>query len=71
MPTIVIDGPPIEDLDTKRALVKEMSDAAVRAYGIPLEAMVVLIRENDQDNVGVGGILIRDRRRRPTEGQED
>ena len=64
MPTITVDGPPIKELETKRQLVKEMTEAAAKAYGLRKEIMVVLIRENAPQNVGVGGQLIIDRRHR-------
>jgi 4-oxalocrotonate tautomerase len=63
MPTIIIEGPPMIDPDKKRALVREMSVCAARAFDLPVEAMVVLIHENPPDNVGVGGALLADRRR--------
>jgi len=61
MPNISIEGPRIEDVDKKRILVQEMTDAASRAYGLPQEAIVVLIKENSPENVGVAGKLIIDR----------
>jgi 4-oxalocrotonate tautomerase len=64
MPTITVDGPPIADLDKKRALVREMTDVAARVYGLPAQAMVVMIRENQPENVGVGGELVADRRKK-------
>ena len=61
MPTIVVDGPPI-DLEKKRKLVKTLTDAAVEVYGgIPI---TVLIKENPPENVGVSGELLVDRRRK-------
>ena len=63
MPNATIDGPPIEDLEIKRVLVKEITDAMEKAYKIPREAYVVLIKENKPENVGVGGELIIDRRK--------
>ena len=62
MPNIDVDGPMIKDMDKKRALVREITDAAVRAFGLPPETIVVVIRENPPENVGVGGELIIDRR---------
>ena len=64
MPTLYVEGPRIADLDKKRELVKGMTDAAVKAYGLPAEAMVVLIRENPPENVGLGGQLLVDRQKR-------
>ena len=61
MPNATIDGPPIKDLEVKRVLVKEITDAMEKAYKIPREAYVILIKENLPENVGVGGELIIDR----------
>lgn len=62
MPTLTIEGPPIQDLDRKRQLARELTDAAVRAYGLPIETIVVMIKENAAENVAVGGRLVADRR---------
>jgi len=61
MPNAYIDGPKIEDIETKRALVKEVTDAMEKAYKFPRQAYVVTITENPPENVGVGGELIIDR----------
>ncbi|MBT4821831.1 MAG: 4-oxalocrotonate tautomerase [Lentisphaerae bacterium] len=61
MPTITVEGPPINDLDKKRALATEMTDAASKAYGLPPGIIVVVIKENAPENVSVGGQLIIDR----------
>jgi 4-oxalocrotonate tautomerase len=61
MPTITVEGPPITDLDRKRSLAKEMTDAASKAYSLPRGVIVVVIKENAPDNVSVGGQLIIDR----------
>ncbi len=63
MPNITIEGPPIKELDKKRTLAREMTEAATKAYGLPTETIVVLIKENSPQNVGVGGKLIIDRRK--------
>ena len=61
MPSVTIEGPKIEDVEIKRALIKEITDALEKAYKIPREAYVVVIKENSPENVGVGGKLIIDR----------
>jgi len=61
MPTISVEGPFIRDIDKKRIFVQELTDAATKAYGLPRQAMIVLIKENPPENVGVGGKLIVDR----------
>ena len=63
MPTATMSGPPIEDLEVKRKLVKEITDAMEKAYKIPREAYTVVINENPPENVGVGGELLVDRRK--------
>lgn len=61
MPTAVIDGPPVGDLDKKREFVKAMTDAMEKYYGLPRNVYTVVIKENAPENVGVGGELICDR----------
>ncbi|MFX0035142.1 MAG: 4-oxalocrotonate tautomerase DmpI [Candidatus Hermodarchaeota archaeon] len=63
MPNITIDGPKIENLEAKRNLIKEITIAVEKAYNIPKEHIIVVIKENLPENVGIGGILISDRRR--------
>jgi 4-oxalocrotonate tautomerase len=58
VPTIRVDGPRIRDIEKKRQLVKRLTDTAVDIYGI--EHIVVIIRENAPENVGVNGDLITD-----------
>ncbi len=62
MPTITVEGPPAS-VEAKRQLVREVTAAASQAYGLPQEIMVVLIRENAPENVGVGGQLLVDRKK--------
>lgn len=61
MPTITAEGPPIRDLQKKRTMVKEMTEAATKAYGLPAQTIVVVVKENLPENVAVGGQLICDR----------
>ncbi len=61
MPNITVDGPSITDLDKKRQLVKTITDSATQAFCLPRETIVVVIKENNPENVGVGGVLIADR----------
>ncbi len=61
MPNITFEGPRLEDLTKKRELIKTVTDAAVKAYGLSKEAMVIVIKENNPENVGIGGELLVDR----------
>jgi len=57
MPDLKVYGPKIKDIETKRELVKEITDAMEKAYKFPRQAYVVTIFENLPENVSVGGIL--------------
>ena len=61
MPIINVEGPALKEVEKKRRLVEEMTDAAVKAFGLPRETIVVLLKENSPENVGVGGELVSDR----------
>ena len=57
MPVITIDGPPMSK-EQKKDLVESFTREAARVTGIPTQAFIILINENDPDNVGVGGELL-------------
>ena len=61
MSSVIIEGPPIKDVEIKRMLVKEITDALEKAYKLRRETYHVLIKENPPENVGAGGILILDK----------
>jgi len=61
MPTVTIEGPPLDDLDRKRALVSEVTESTAKAYGLPSGIITVVIKANGPENVGVGGVLLVDR----------
>ena len=48
-------------LEQKREIVSGFTDVASRATGIPREGFYVFIKENEPENVGVGGELLADR----------
>ena len=61
MPHIVVNGPPIKDLDKKRVLVKEITDVIQKVYEVPRQAIVIVIREDSSSNVSSGGTLLSDK----------
>jgi 4-oxalocrotonate tautomerase len=61
MPIITLEGPPIGNLETRRRLVRELTAAAVAAYELPAEKIVVILHENSREQVGVGGELLVDK----------
>ena len=62
MPSAEIAGPPINDINIKRQLVKEVTDSMMKAYKIPTpSSYVVTIIETPTENVAVNSELIADR----------
>lgn len=57
MPVIAIDISTIPK-ETKAALARELTATASEVTGIPAEKFIVLIKELDRDNIGVGGVLL-------------
>ncbi len=60
MPVITVDGPKMTK-EQKSKLVKAYAETASEIMGIPVSAMVIIIREVEGENVGVGNILLCDR----------
>lgn len=63
MPNITLEGPVIKNLAIKRRLAQEITEVATKAYAVPKEAIVVIIKENSPENVSVGGKLLIDRKK--------
>lgn len=57
MPVIIIEGGP-RSLEQKRELVVVLTKSASTIMNVPEQAFQVYIKENSQDNIGVGGILV-------------
>ncbi|HEX9080436.1 MAG TPA: 4-oxalocrotonate tautomerase DmpI [Desulfuromonadaceae bacterium] len=57
MPVITIDIGTITK-EKKAALAKELTARASEITGIPGEKFIVLIRELERENIGVGGTLL-------------
>ena len=62
MPHITV-GVPKRDVDTKRKLVAKLTDVVAETYGVPKEAVSIVVEESPPENVGVGGVLLVDRQR--------
>jgi 4-oxalocrotonate tautomerase len=54
MPIIEVSGPVITT-EQKRDMIRGLTDVAARVYDRPKEHIIVIIRENQPENVGVGG----------------
>jgi 4-oxalocrotonate tautomerase len=61
MPVIIIEGPRIADLAKKRKLARDVTAAASKAFALPTQSIVIILRETSPDCVATGGELICDR----------
>jgi 4-oxalocrotonate tautomerase len=61
MPVIHFYGPQMEK-ERKEELVRDFTDAASRATGIPKDRFVIYLHEMDSENIGVGPILLANRK---------
>ncbi|WP_366922933.1 tautomerase family protein [Metallumcola ferriviriculae] len=57
MPIITIDAGKMEKKQ-KETLIEGFTKTASTTLNIPEQAFVVLIKENDPDNVGTGGVML-------------
>jgi 4-oxalocrotonate tautomerase len=61
MPVITIEAP-VMSKEQKRDLVDKFAKTASEVLKLPVSAMVVIIHEVESENVGVGDILLCDRK---------
>lgn len=62
MPTIFFYGPKM-DKEKKKEMIKSFTETASNITGIDRSAFVVYLQESNPENVGVGGILLEERRK--------
>jgi 4-oxalocrotonate tautomerase len=60
MPVITLESPKL-DKDQKKKLVKEFTTTAAGVLKVPEQSIIVLLKENEKDNIGVGGQLLSDK----------
>jgi 4-oxalocrotonate tautomerase len=61
MPEIVVHAVEGRSAEAKRALMKDISDAVVRHFGVPIESVVVTIAEAPKADKMKGGVLFSER----------
>ncbi len=62
MPVITVEAGKLTK-EQKEQLAHELTASASRITGIPEGAFVTLLKENEPDNVGVGGVLLSNRKK--------
>jgi 4-oxalocrotonate tautomerase family enzyme len=61
MPVIQVNALKQPDIDKKRKMVMKLTDVMVEVYGVPRGSVVVMIKEDELENVGLGGTLALDK----------
>lgn len=62
MPSVTIELVKLNK-EEKAQLVKEVTESTARITGLPEQTIYVFIKENEPENVGVGGVLLSDRKK--------
>ncbi|MBU3074813.1 tautomerase family protein [Clostridium estertheticum] len=60
MPVITLEAGKLNK-NQKSQMVKEFTTIASKVMNVPEQAFTVLIKENEQDNIGFGGQLLSDK----------
>lgn len=60
MPVITVEAAKLTK-EQKAVLAKEMTETASRVMNLSPQAFYVFLKENEPDNVGVGGVLLSDK----------
>ena len=62
MPEVYVHAVKGRTLEQKRALIKDIGDAVVKHFNVPIEAVMVEIVECEPGNKAKGGVLFSERR---------
>lgn len=60
MPVITLEAGKLNK-EQKSQLVKEFTNIASKVMNVPVQAFIVFLKENEQDNIGFGGQLMSER----------
>ena len=61
MPVITIAGNDTISVEDKREMVKKVSEIVSDSYGLPIEAITVLVQAYPKESIGEAGELLSDR----------
>ena len=61
MPVITIAGNDGITKENKAKMVKEVSEIVAEAYGLPIDAITVLVQAYEKESIGVAGELLSDK----------
>jgi 4-oxalocrotonate tautomerase len=60
MPTIIVEAFEGRTLDQRRELAKGITEAVMRAYKVPADAVQIKFRDQSRQDVARGGVMVCD-----------
>lgn len=63
MPVISVEGSKLTK-EQKSELIASLTEVASKIMNVNKESYIVLIKENDMDNIGVGGVVLSEKLRK-------
>ncbi|MDR1649358.1 MAG: tautomerase family protein [Synergistaceae bacterium] len=60
MPVITVEGAKLS-FEQKRYLIESLTKIASVIMRVPEKNYIVLVKENDRDNIGLGGVMLSQR----------
>ena len=61
MPEVYVHALEGRTKEQKRGLIRDITEAVVKNFGVPVDAVLVEIIENSRDNKAKGGVLFSER----------
>ena len=55
MPVVTVEASKKLSKETKKEMIEKVSQVVADEYGLPIETITMIIRENSPENIGVAG----------------
>lgn len=60
MPVVTVEASKKLSKETKKEMIENVSQTVADAYGLPIQTITMIIRENIPENIGVAGKPVSD-----------
>lgn len=60
MPVVTVEASKNLSKETKKEMIENVSQTVADAYGLPIQTITMIIRENIPENIGVAGKPVSD-----------
>lgn len=55
MPVVTVEASKSLSKETKKEMIEKVSEVVANEYGLPVQTITMIIRENTPENIGVAG----------------